>query len=245
MAFIESLEKALLEKSNPEYAVAMHQYLRNQFSFYGLKTQERRTVFNAIWKENHQEIDHNPREIAWELYAKDQREFHYCAIEILIRKLKGNFIKQDILLIEKMITTNSWWDSVDTIAKNILGVYLLQFPLETYKVVEKFSNSENIWLNRSALIFQLGYKKKTNFEFLCSECEKHKNSKEFFIQKAIGWALRDFSRTNPEAVRNFVANTDLKPLSKKEALKNIGKNKNNGKFAFYKTTECSKNIFIN
>ena len=120
-----------------------------------------------------------------------------------------------------MITTNSWWDSVDTIAKFILGEYLLEYPLETEKVIERFTNSKNMWLNRSAILFQLGYKAKTNFDLLKEICEKHQNSKEFFIQKAIGWALREYAKTNPEAVKNYINNSNLKPLSKKEGLKNI------------------------
>lgn len=76
-----------------------------------------------------------------------------------------------------------------------------------------------MWLNRSALLFQLSYKEKTNFELLKSECEKHKDSNEFFIQKAIGWALRDYSRFNPIGVKNFVLSTNLKPLSSREALR--------------------------
>lgn len=221
MSFINKLETAFQKNSNGENAFAMAKYMRNHFSFFGMKTEERRRIFKDIWKENKNEIEENPREIALKLYSKPQRELHLCAIEILIKQLKGNYKKEDILLIEKLIITNSWWDSVDTIAKNILGEYLLEFPLETEKVIERFSNSENMWLNRSAILFQLGYKRKTNFDLLKSECEKHKNSNEFFIQKAIGWALREYSRTNPEAVRNFVANTNLKPLSTKEALKNI------------------------
>ena len=139
----------------------------------------------------------------------------------MIKQLKKNYKKEDIQLIEKLLTTNSWWDSVDTIAKNILGEYLLDFPLETKKVMEYFSNSNNMWLNRSAILFQLGYKEKTNFYLLKSVCEKHKNSTEFFIQKSIGWSLREYAKTNPEAVKTFVTNASLKPLSKKEALKNI------------------------
>lgn len=155
------------------------------------------------------------------LYSKKQREFHYCAIEILIKQLKGNYKKEDIQLIEKLLTKNYWWDSVDTIAKYILGEYLLEYPLEAENVIKIFSNSENMWLNRSVLLFQLGYKQKTNFDLLKSECEKHKNSNEFFIQKAIGWSLREYAKTNPEAVLNFVTQIHLKPLSTKEALKNI------------------------
>ncbi len=76
-----------------------------------------------------------------------------------------------------------------------------------------------MWLNRSAILFQLSYKEKTNFEILKSECEKHKHSNEFFIQKAIGWALRDYSRFNPNGVFEYVNTTNLKPLSKREALR--------------------------
>ena len=221
MNFIKSLETAFAEKSNTENAVAMAKYMRNHFQFFGIKTDDRRRLFKTNWKENQEEVSNNPREIALVLYAKSQRELHYCAIEILIKELKGNYKKEDIQLIEKLIITNSWWDSVDTIAKNILGQYLLEYPLETKKVIKRFSNFENMWLNRSVILFQLGYKKKTDFDLLQYECEKHKNSDEFFIQKAIGWALREYAKTNPEAVKNFVAQTNLKPLSKKEALKNI------------------------
>jgi len=221
MKFISSLEIAFKEKNNPENAFAMAKYMRNLFPFFGIKTEDRRLIFKTICKENNLEIKENARAIALELCSKKQRELHYCAIEILIQYLKKNYKKEDIHLIEKLITTNSWWDSVDTIAKYILGEYLLEFPSETASVIERFSNSENMWLNRSAILFQLGYKQKTNFDLLKSECEKHKNSNEFFIQKAIGWALREYGKTNPQAVKNYVNNTTLKSLSRKEALKNI------------------------
>ena len=221
MDFISSLEKAFKENSNAENAVAMSKYMKNNFLFFGIKTEERRRVFKTIWTENQKEVAETPREIAWELYSKNERELHYCAIEILVKNLKNNYIKEDILLIEKLIITNSWWDSVDVIAKFILGDYLRKFPLETDTVISLFSNSENMWLNRSTILFQLGYKEKTNFDLLKSICEKHKTSNEFFIQKAIGWALREYAKTNPEAVKNFVLSTNLKKLSEKEALKNL------------------------
>ena len=221
MNFIHKLETAFRKETNPENAFAMSKYMRNHFDFFGIKTEDRRLIFKTICKENQLEISENPKAITLALFTKPQRELHYCAIEILIKQLKGNYKKEDILLIEKLIITNSWWDSVDTIAKYILGEYLLEFPSEIATVIERFSNSDNMWLNRSALLFQLGYKQKTNFDLLQSECEKHKNSNEFFIQKAIGWALREYAKTNPQAVKKYVSNTKLKPLSTKEALKNI------------------------
>ncbi|WP_269684301.1 DNA alkylation repair protein [Flavobacterium lacustre] len=221
MNFIIALENAFAANKNPENAFAMSKYMKNNFPFFGIKTDERRRIFSAIWKENKIEVSANARAIAETLYSKQEREFHYCAIEILIKELKGNYTKKDIEFIEKLIITNSWWDSVDTIAKYMLGTYLMEFPAEIDSVIDGFSCSENKWLNRSAILFQLGYKEKTNFDLLKEICKKHQDSKEFFIQKAIGWALREYAKTNPEAIRNFVLNSDLKPLSKKEALKNI------------------------
>lgn len=221
MNFIDKLEASFANKSNPENAATMAKYMRNYFSFFGIKTVVRRQIINSIAKDCKAEIEKKSREIALELYSKPQRELHYCAIEILINQLKGNYRKEDIHLIEKLILTNSWWDSVDTIAKYILGQYLLEYPSETETVIKNFSNAENMWLNRSSILFQLGYKKKTNFDLLKSECEKHKNSNEFFIQKAIGWALREYAKSNPQTVKNYVNNTVLKPLSTKEALRNI------------------------
>jgi 3-methyladenine DNA glycosylase AlkD len=219
MTFIQSLENAFKENKHPENAFAMAKYMRNYFSFFGIKTECRRQIFKTIWKENQLEVSKKPREIALELYSKTQRELQYCAIEILIKQLKGNYKKEDIQLIENLIITNSWWDSVDTIAKNILGEYFMELPLETENVIERFSNSDNMWLNRSAILFQLGYKQKTNFDLLKSVCEKHKNSDDYFIQKAIGWSLREYAKTNPQVVKKYVINTNLKSLSRKEALK--------------------------
>ena len=162
MNFISSLEKAFIENSNADNAVAMSKYMKNNFHFYGIKTDNRRRILNAIWAENQKEVTENTREIALTLFSKNERELQYCALEILIKNLKNNYIKEDILIIEKLIITKSWWDTVDVIAKFILGDYLRKFPSETNTVIFRFSNSENMWLNRSAILFQLGYKKKTN-----------------------------------------------------------------------------------
>lgn len=221
MNFINDLENSLRSNSNRETAIPMENYMKNNFDFLGIKTDERRTIFKANYEKYKTEIKADFRNIGWELFNQKEREFHQCAIDLLVKEFKKNYKLEDINLIEKLIITNSWWDSVDVVAKYLLGGYLRQFPNETYEVIERFSNSNTMWLNRSAIIFQLSYKDKTNFELLKSECEKHKESNEFFIQKAIGWALRDYSRFNPIGVTNFVNATNLKPLSKREALRNI------------------------
>lgn len=221
MGFIYDLDIAFKNSRNNNHAVPMQKYMKNKFPFFGIKTQERRTILKTIFKNHEKELLLNSRAIAASLFLKVERELHYCAIEILIKTLKNNYIKEDIQLIEKLLSTHSWWDSVDSISKNILGQYLLEFPEETEVVIERFSNSTNMWLNRSAILFQLGYKQKTNPAILYSECLKHSVSNEFFIKKAIGWALREYGKTNQEAVKIFVLKSNLKPLSKKEALKNL------------------------
>jgi len=219
MKFCSDLEADFRKASNSELAIPMENYMKNNFTYFGIKTENRRAIFKSNYEQNKAEVKSNFRTIAWELFQMKEREFHQTAIDLLVKEFKKNFVFEDIQLIEKLIITNSWWDSVDTIAKYILGGYLLHFSSETLKVVERFSNSENMWLNRSAILFQLSYKEKTNFEILKSECEKHKDSNDFFIQKAIGWALRDYSRFNPNGVEAYVNSTNLKPLSRREALR--------------------------
>lgn len=221
MNFITNLEHEMHLNSDTNSAIQMKNYMKNNFSFIGIKTDKRRAILKSHWENHKEEIKNNYRLIAWELFSKKEREFHYCGIEILIKEINKNYNVEDIQLIEQLLITHSWWDSVDTIAKYLVGGYLQQFPDENLEVIEHFSNSKNMWLNRTAIIFQLSYKDKTNFDLLKAECEKHKESKEFFIQKAIGWALRDYSRYNPNEVFKYVTSTNLKPLSHREALRNI------------------------
>jgi 3-methyladenine DNA glycosylase AlkD len=219
MNFKAELIKELKANSNREIAIPMENYMKNNFPFLGIKTENRRTIFKAVYEKHKPEIKLYYREITWQLFQEKEREIQQCAVDLIQKEIKKKYVIEDIQFIEKLIITNSWWDSVDTIAKYLVGGYLQQFPKETLKVIERFSNAENMWLNRTAIIFQLGYKEKTDFDLLKAECEKHKHSTEFFIQKAIGWALRDYSRFNPNGVKNYVESTNLKPLSQREALR--------------------------
>ena len=118
-----------------------------------------------------------------------------------------------------MLTHNSWWDTVDFIAPKLIGAYFVSFPDQRDAYVNKWLLSKNIWLQRSCIIFQLLRKEKTDTEFLEKIINSLLGSKEFFINKAIGWALRDYSRTDAEWVKHFASKTDVHPLSKREALR--------------------------
>jgi len=120
-----------------------------------------------------------------------------------------------------MITHKSWWDTVDLIATKLVGEYFRIFPDQRGRYVEKWIASNNIWLQRTSIIFQLNYKEELDKEFLAYVINSLTGSKEFFINKAIGWILRQYGRTNPGWVIDFANKTRLNSLSRREALRNI------------------------
>ncbi|NNK88100.1 MAG: DNA alkylation repair protein [Flavobacteriaceae bacterium] len=219
--FIEDLIKAFDLHRNAENAFHMKAYMRNKFDFFGIKATERRRILREVIIENRSEVRNDFRSIVEALYQYPQRELHLCAMEIFFSFAENRFERQDLKQIEFLICTNSWWDTVDYIAKHILGSFLKQFPDLVEAVLERYSNSNDLWLKRSTILFQLGYKNNTDKSLLFNQCQKFSDSKEFFLQKAIGWALREYARINPEDVLNFVNSHDLKPLSKREAIRNI------------------------
>lgn len=221
MSFVKHLESQFENHKNEINAIPMQAYMKNKFAFFGIKSVLRKSILRDAINANKNEVKSNIDEITELLYQKQEREFHYCAIEIFSRFKKKNYLKKDIGLIEHLITKNSHWDTVDFVAKHILGQFLVEYPELRDEIIERFSNDNNMWLNRSAILFQLGYKEKTDFKLLASLCNKHKGSDEFFIRKAIGWALREYAKYNSSAVFDFVTTTELKPLSKKEALKHF------------------------
>ncbi|MBU2940472.1 DNA alkylation repair protein [Lacinutrix sp. C3R15] len=221
MNFISALDNTFSKNENLEFAAQMKAYLKNRFDFYGIKAKLRRDLLQPLAQKHQLEIRDTIRTLTFDLYQFKQREMHLCAIELFEKQLRKSYKKEDIYLIEKLITTNSWWDSVDFIAKQILGKYLIIHPNETEKIIRDFSNSNNMWLNRCSIIFQLGYKENTNKQLLFNQCLKHKNSNEFFIQKAIGWALREYGSYNPKDVLTFVKSNNLKPLSTREAIRKL------------------------
>lgn len=221
MSFVTTIKQLFEAQEDVAYGQKQSDYLKNNFPCYGVPTQARRDILKDCAAEYQEDIKENFRTICWELYQFSHREMHHASIDIFIKESKKKFQINDIHLIEKLITTNSWWDSVDTLAKYAVGGYLTKFPEKKYAIIDQFSNSDNMWLNRTAIIFQLGYKGKTDFDLLISECEKHKHSNEFFIQKAIGWALREYGSINPSGVLEYVKNANLKPLSRKEAIRKI------------------------
>ncbi len=210
---IESFES----KANPEIALQMGRYMRSLFPFYGIKSPERREIYKEFTKTNGLIPNANKTEIVQLCWQAPQREYQLFAMELLGRTVKKES-KNIIDLYEYMIINKSWWDTVDYIAINLAGVYFRNYPELIVEFTSRWMKSDNIWLHRSCILFQLKYKTQVDTKLLCSFISKLYKSKEFFIQKAIGWVLREYSKTNPAFVIDYVANNEIAPLSKREAL---------------------------
>jgi 3-methyladenine DNA glycosylase AlkD len=218
--YSEKLQTHFAQYADAQNALAMTGYMKNRFSFFGIKAPDRKTILKQFTAKNVPPQYPDLFEVVWALYAMPQRELHYCAVEML-EKSKRNWKKEDIVFFEKLITTNAWWDTVDTISTHIVGAYFQKYPDQMRPVTENWMASSNIWLQRVCLICQLMYRQKTDTVMLFDYIHRLKGSNEFFIQKAIGWSLRQYARTDAQTVKDFVENTGLKPLSKREALKHF------------------------
>ena len=159
-------------------------------------------------------------EIMHELWAQPQRELQYFALELL-RKYTTSSPPEWIGLYEELITHKSWWDTVDGLAGWLVGAHFKRFPDQIQPHTKQWMESGNFWLQRTCLLFQLGYKGETDFELLKSFIIPLAAHKEFFIRKAIGWALRQYGKVSPMVVKEFVAQQALSNLSYREAIKLI------------------------
>lgn len=219
--YLIPLKKRLEAKANVDNAVKMRAYLKDQFVFYGINASDRRELMKAHAKhEGKPELEDIPQIVtdAWELA---HREYQYFALDLLMNNVK-KMPAETIKLVEKCITKKSWWDTVDMLATNCAGPLLKGDAELREKINTKWIGSKNMWLNRAALLFQIKYKKDTDQKMLFSNIDAMIEHDDFFIRKAIGWALREHGKAFPEEVKKFVKNTpELSELSKREALRNL------------------------
>ena len=217
--YLKPLKKAFIRHADAEKAKGAKAYMRNQFEFFGFQTPVRRMITKGIFESGLPSFQEIPA-IIKDAWLQPEREFQYFAIELL-GKMKKEWEPDMIPLLEEMITQKSWWDSVDHIATWILGPFFLKYPELIKKTTKKWNQSDNFWLQRSSIMFQKAYRDKTDTGLLSEYINNCKDSTEFFIQKAIGWSLREYAKTNPKWVLTFVQKNQLPALSKREALKNI------------------------
>ena len=206
------------QSADPDNAGPMEKYMRNQFSFLGIKSPAQKSLVRQFVAENGLPALADLESICHDLWALPAREYQYAGMDLLHRmrrKLTPNFVP----LVEYLITTKSWWDTVDGLASHAVGGLFERFPAIRDQHISRWRKADDFWLRRTTLLFQLRYKDKTDEALLFSLVLENKDSKEFFIQKAIGWALREYSKTNGTAVETFVSSHQLAPLSRREALK--------------------------
>lgn len=221
-AYVEKLEALFRANANAEKAGPMEAYMRNLFPFLGLKNPERVALQRQFFAEHGLPGLDELYQVVRELWQLPEREFHYAALGILekfVKKVDASHID----FLEELLVTKSWWDSVDTLNGRLIGPHFTRFPEQIPAYTERWIESDNFWLQRSAIIFQLSYKKRTDVERMYKYIRRRAGESEFFVRKAIGWALREYSKTDEAAVRRFVAETEMSPLSKREALKYVDK----------------------
>ena len=221
MDFLVKKIKFDFEKAqNPDIAEGQKAYMKNLFPFLGIKA----PVRDEIVKKHLKAIPAT-LESALALWELEEREYQYASCMVLERYYKKATISQnDLSLIESLIQKKSWWDTVDWLAPKIAGLIFLK-NLKLRSICDRWNESENMWLRRSSLICQLKWKEKTDHTRLFRYIDRLSHEKEFFIRKAIGWSLREYSKTNPKAVKNYVERQKetLSPLSYREAIKHLRK----------------------
>lgn len=222
MSYIENLAQLFEEKRNEEQAIPMEKYMKNHFPFLGIKTPERSKLLTKFYKQNEILKEDFNTEFVVALWEKEEREYQYAALDYIGRSLK-KLEKKHLSLMEKLITTKSWWDTIDGIAPNPVAKIAMEYPQVIPETINQWAVEGNIWLKRSAILFQLKLKEETDEKLLYSYIKQNLGSREFFINKAIGWALREYSKTNPISVKQFIHETELSNLSVREGLKHINK----------------------
>ena len=208
----------LQNAANPDKAVEMAAYMKNRFDFLGIPTPLCRKLCKPLFKEmKPQALDWDFVKSCWE---SPYREMQYVATDYLNVSVE-QLTPQDLSRIELLITRKSWWDTIDALDKVIGGIFL-NFPEIRAQLIH-WSQHDNIWLRRVAIDCQLSLKQQTDKALLSEVIQNNFGQPEFFINKAIGWALREYGKTNPDWVKNFVQQYRemMAPLSVREALKRL------------------------
>lgn len=220
IVFAERVFAVFRANAAAERAGSMERYMRNQFRFFGISSPGRRELLKSLltdWRTMAMSAAWSAVEWLW---SREERECQYVAMELIQCRL-AEYQKEDIARIRELIIRKSWWDTVDFIAANIAGPYFLRFEGEMESVSGKWNKSDDLWLRRSSIIFQLKYREKTSEHLLFGYCAYCAGERDFFIRKAIGWALRQYAKTEPDRVRRFLRSHELSALSVKEAEKSL------------------------
>lgn len=211
---------ALQGAANPLRAQAMAAYMRGQFVFYGVATPERRAITSPLQKRIVKELDEVAiLALAAALWREPEREYQYAACDLLVAACK-TLTPAALPILEQLVTMKSWWDTVDTLATRVIGTLVLREPALVARM-EELSHHPDLWLRRVAILYQLHWKAKTDCARLLAICLRNSADPDFFIRKAIGWALRQYARTAPATVADWLVRYSFSPLTRREAGKHL------------------------
>jgi 3-methyladenine DNA glycosylase AlkD len=217
---VKTTRRALAPEANAERAKRMAQYMKFVAPFLGVPTPPRRLALRAEWRVLNNPTSDELGEACLALMSLREREYHYAACDLLekYRDVADEYFLAEY--VEDLLTTKSWWDTVDGFGSSIVSPLCWRY--DATDLVLGWSSSANIWLNRAAIQHQRGWKKNTDIPFLLSICDAHSAQREFFVAKAIGWALRDLARLDPNAVRGFLqTHPNLSSIAVREARRGL------------------------
>jgi 3-methyladenine DNA glycosylase AlkD len=218
-AVLDALTAAFDRHRDPEAAVAMAAYMRNQFAFVGIQSPTRRSLAREVLAGREPPTERELVRLARACWKRPEREYQYFACDY-VAKYAEKCSPRLLGDLRWLITHKSWWDTVDALAKAVGELVRVHDVLRAD--MDEWIDDENVWTARVAIIHQLGFKTNTDVERLFDYCTRRATDTEFFIRKAIGWALREYAKTDPDAVRAYVdAHSELSGLSKKEALRRL------------------------
>jgi 3-methyladenine DNA glycosylase AlkD len=224
---IQALRRELERHADPAKAPAMQAYMKSSMSYRGVPTPESRRIQRQVFAAHPLPDFKSWRDTALALWRDARfREERYGAIGLTGYPAYERFRTLAALpMYEELIVTGAWWDYVDGIASDRLGPLLRRYPAAMGRRMRQWSRCENLWKRRAAILCQLTFKADTDLELLYDCIRPNLVDREFFMRKAIGWALRQYAWTDPAEIVRFVREhaEQLSPLSRREALKNVGR----------------------
>ncbi len=213
--------RALVPLADDREAISMAAYMKGIAPFLGVRSPARRRALRTAWRDLNAPTNDELGNACLALVAQAEREYHYAACDLIETYLASADESFLVEYVADLLTTKSWWDTVDGLGSS--AVSPLCWRYDASELVLAWSASTNLWLNRAAIQHQRGWKKDTDIALVLSICDVHSRSREFFVAKAIGWALRDIARLDSDAVRHFLVERPyLHPVAVREARRGLG-----------------------
>ena len=225
-ALVAAVRRELKAAADPSRAPAMQAYMKSAMPYHGVAMPGQQVIWKKLFRSRVIPDACSWRETTLAIWrGATFREERYGAIALTGEKAYVPWQTLDALpMYEEMIVTGAWWDYVDHIAGRRIGLLLRNHPAPMSRLMRRWSRSDDMWKRRTSIICQLGFKERTDLTLLYDCIEPNLDDREFFIRKAIGWALRQHAWTDPKEVQRYVRarENQLSGLSRREALKNIG-----------------------